>query len=101
MEQLFFELIQVALGYRKLLSETPSAEEWKGIFSLARMQTLVGVCFYGTQKIREHGQTAHMPESLRMQWLAMTLQIQKRNEVLNNRCAELARRLTRFRMLPS
>ena len=55
MEQLFFELIQVALGYRKLLSATPSAEEWKGIFALARMQTLVGVCFYGTQKIKVQG----------------------------------------------
>ena len=94
MEQLFFELIQVALGYRKLLSATPSAEEWKGIFSLARMQTLVGVCFYGTQKIKGQGQAANMPESLQMQWLAMASQIQRQNEMLNQRCAELSRRLT-------
>ena len=94
MEQLFFELIQVALGYRKLLSATPSAEEWKGIFSLARMQTLVGVCFYGTQKIKVQGQAVNMPVFLKMQWLAMASQIQRQNEVLNKRCAELSRRLT-------
>lgn len=94
MEQLFFELIQIALGYRKLLSATPSADEWKGIFALARMQTLVGVCFYGTQKIKVQGQAVNMPVSLKMQWLAMASQIQRQNEVLNQRCAELSRRLT-------
>ena len=94
MELLFFELTQVAICRRDSLSRVPSAEEWKGIFALARMQTLVGVCFYGTQKIKGQGQAVNMPESLKMQWLAMASQIQRQNEVLNKRCAELSRRLT-------
>ena len=52
MERLFFELIQVALGNRKVLSATPAAQEWKELFALANMQALTGVCFYGTQKIK-------------------------------------------------
>lgn len=93
MERLFFELIQVALGNRKVLSATPAAQEWKELFALANMQALTGVCFYGSQKIKEQGQTVNMPESLKMQWLSIALQIHQQNEVLNNRCAELGRRL--------
>ena len=93
MEQLFFELIQVDICRRDALSRVPSAEEWKGLFALARMQAVAGVCFYGVQRLPKE-QIVEMPVQLKMQWLAITSQIQRQNEVLNKRCAELSRRLT-------
>ena len=93
MELLFFELIQVAICRRDSLSRVPSAVEWKGLFALARMQALAGVCFYGVQRLPKE-QIVEMPMQLKMQWLAMASQIQRQNEMLNQRCAELSRRLT-------
>lgn len=35
------------------------------------------------------GQTTNLPVQLRMQWLGVAVSIQKKNELLNKRCAEL------------
>ena len=48
---LFFELIQVALGTRICLSHTPRADEWGELYSMAKKLSLVGVCFAGVQKL--------------------------------------------------
>ena len=46
----FFELIQVAIGTRICLYQTPSADEWGELYAMAMKQSLVGVCFAGVQK---------------------------------------------------
>lgn len=91
MANLFFELIQLSVGMRQGLSFVPSAREWDMAFGDAMKQALVGVCFYGLQRAGRHdaGQTAHLPQNLKMRWLALTADIQRRNEVMNSRCAEL------------
>lgn len=38
MEHLFFELIQVSLGTRICLSNTPSANEWGELYAMAKKQ---------------------------------------------------------------
>ena len=53
MNELFFELIQIAIGSRVCLSHTPSAEEWKQLYEMAKKQSLVGVCFAAVQKLVE------------------------------------------------
>ena len=53
---LFFELIQVALVQREVLSHTPSEEEWRQLFSLAEKQAVLGVCFYGVERLHKYGQ---------------------------------------------
>ena len=47
LEDLFFELMQVALGTRICLSHTPSADEWGELYAMAKKQSLVGICFAG------------------------------------------------------
>lgn len=91
MANLLFELLQLSVGTRQKLSFVPSAEEWTEAFGDAMKQALVGVCFYGLQRAGRHdaGQTAHLPPKLKMRWLAFTADIQRRNEVMNRRCAEL------------
>lgn len=44
---LFPELIQVALRAKASLSLLPTADEWGELYSLAKKQSLVGVCFAG------------------------------------------------------
>lgn len=45
MQQLFFELVQVALGVRPCLSHSPSAQEWDELYAKAKKQSLVGRVF--------------------------------------------------------
>lgn len=88
---LFFEFIQLSLGTRHSLSCVPSVVEWNELYINAHRQAILGVCFRGVQKISQQcpAQAVHLPMELRMQWLALAAEIQKRNEHLDLRCAEL------------
>lgn len=85
---LFFELIQVAIGHRGALSRVPSAEEWSMLYALAEKQAVAGVCFRGVRQLPEE-QRACLPASMKMRWLALATQIQARNDLMNRRCVEL------------
>lgn len=91
-ENTFFELIQVAIGTRVCLSHSPTTEEWKGLYDVAKKQSLVGVCFAGVQKLVEQRQEP--PEMLYLTWMGMAAKIQQRNEVVNRQCAELQAKLS-------
>lgn len=91
-EQLFFELIQIAIGTRICLSHTPSADEWGELYSMAKKQSLVGICFAGVQKLQMRRQMP--PEMLYLKWMGMAAKIQQRNEVVNRQCVELQKRLS-------
>ena len=84
----FFELIRVAIGQQEALSHVPSAEEWVEIYSAAKKQAVVGVAFCGI-KLLPPEQTVCLPLPMKLEWLAVTAQIQSRNELLNRRCLEL------------
>ena len=86
-EQLFFELIQVALGVRICLSRTPNDMEWKALYDMAKKQSLVGVCFAGVQRLQQQRQET--PEMLYLTWMGMAAKIQQRNEVVDQQCKEL------------
>ena len=84
---LFFELIQDAIGTRICLSHTPSVDEWGELYAMAKKQSLVGVCFAGVQKLQLQRQEP--PEMLYLTWMGMAAKIQQRNEVINKQCGEL------------
>lgn len=92
-EQLFFELIQVAIGTRICLSHTPNADEWGELYVMAKKQSLVGVCFAGVQKLKTQEQCP--PEMLYLTWMGMAAKIQQRNETVNKQCIELQDRFTK------
>lgn len=92
--ELFFELLKVATGNRNRLSVTPSSKEWQSLFYLASKQTILGICFYGIQKLPSQ-QIVNLPMPLKMQWLATTASIQSRNELIDRRCVELQERLNK------
>lgn len=93
-EQMFFDLMQVALGRKVCLTHSPSAEEWKGLYEMAKKQSLVGVCFAAVQKLQSQHQTPD--EMLYLKWMGMAAKIQQRNEVVNRQCVELQERLKKI-----
>lgn len=82
-KKLFFELIQVALDVRVYLSHSPTDNEWKMLYDMAKKQSLVGVCFAGVQKLVDQQQTPE--EMLYLTWMGMAAKIQQRNEVMDRR----------------
>lgn len=96
-ENLFFELIQVAIGVRSCLSLTPNESEWEDLYAMAQKQSLIGVCFAGIQRLgadADEGFTRiGMGEMLYLTWMGMTAKIQQKNEVVNRQCVLLGERL--------
>lgn len=87
MNDLFFELIRVAIGNQVYLSHTPSVDEWRVLYAMAKKQSLLGICFAGVQKLRKQEQCPS--ETLYFQWLGMAAKIQQRNEAVNRQCIAL------------
>lgn len=85
--QIFYELLQVAIGRRTALSHTPTAKEWEEMYRMAESQAVLGVCFAGVKRLQETHQG--MPTPLYMQWLAMAAKIQQRNEDMDRKTAEV------------
>ena len=98
MYSLFFELLRVSIGTQSRLSRLPQTREWKKLYELAERQALLGVCFVGLQNLGAdaHGGYEHIgiPKDVYFQWLGMAVQIQQRNEILNQQCVELQKRLS-------
>lgn len=87
MQDLFFELIQVAIGRKNKLSYTPTAKEWEKLYRMAESQAILGICFAGVKRLQ--GTEHCVPVSLFMQWLAIAAKIQQRNEYMDNKTAEV------------
>lgn len=87
MYDLFFELIQVAIGRKTCLSHTLTAKEWETLYRMAESQAVLGICFVGVKRTKET-QTG-MPGHLFLQWLAMAAKILQRNEDMDKKTAEV------------
>ena len=88
---LFFELIQVALGKRSVLSRTPSEREWQELFDMAEKQAVAGVAMAALEKLNEQGQKP--PMELLYDWIGLSEQIRQENLRLNKCCKRLQRKL--------
>lgn len=86
-ENLFHQLLRMALGRQVCLPHTPNEQEWKALYELAKKQSLIGVCFAGVQKLQKQRQEP--PEMTYLTWMGMAAKIQQRNEVVSQQCVEL------------
>lgn len=95
---LFFELIRVAIGSQESLSRLPSAREWGELYKMAEKQSLVGVCFAGLQRLGADADEGFarigISEMLYLTWMGMAVKIQQKNELMNMRCIELQEKLS-------
>ena len=85
--RLFFEFLQVAIGNRESLSRELSDNEWQDIFRLLKEHALIGVGFSAVERL--HAKGVVCPMQLRMQWYALVVQIERRNEQLNGLCKKV------------
>lgn len=106
-DELFFELLQVAIGTREGLSHVPTAAEWQELYALAKKQSLVGIAFVAVQKLKASKITQggsfdsaqdrrpplcnFLPEMTYLQWLGMTAKIQGRNKKALDVCRKLTK----------
>ena len=89
-EKVYFEFLQVAVGNRESLSVGISDADWHRLFEFCKRQALIGVGFSAVEKLYAMGVVC--PAALRMQWMALALQIEKRNALLNEQCRQLTDR---------
>ena len=86
---LFFELLQVAIGNRSRLSQTPTPEEWQELYALAQRQALVGIALRGVEQLPE---AQHPPMQLLMQWCMETQRIKTLNAAIDRKALMVANR---------
>lgn len=85
---LFYKLIQVAVGSRHSLSRRPTDDEWKCVLRTALKQAVLGVCFVGIENLPED----QRPDgAILYDWIAYAERIRSKNEVMNARCVEVLR----------
>ena len=53
MQELFFELLRVAIGQMDCLSRGPLVEEWHAIYRTAQRHGLTEVCYKGVERLFE------------------------------------------------
>lgn len=86
---LFYELIQVALGNRTVLSRNPSETEWHDLYKMCQKQSVTGVAFDALESLSEQRQKP--PLDLLYQWIGDAEQIKQQNLRVNKRCVEISR----------
>ena len=91
MQELFFELLRVAVGQMDCLSRGPSFEEWNGIYQTAQRHGLLGVCYKGVERLFDFGLRA--PQDLSIDWMADAEMIREEQELYENRCEKLVKKL--------
>ena len=91
MQELFFELLRVAVGQMDCLSRGPSFEEWNGIYQTAQRHGLLGVCYKGVERLFDFGLRA--PQDLSIDWMADAEMIREEQELYENRCEKLFKKL--------
>lgn len=86
MRELFIELLQVSLGTREELSRVPSAVEWQGLYDEAQRQAVAGILACGIERLPKEQQP---PQTILLQWIGLTLQIEQRNKLTTKVCGEV------------
>lgn len=91
MDGLFFELLQVALGSRERLSQTPAEGDWLRLYRLCQMQSVTGVVFPALENLNEQGQKPPLP--ILYEWIGVAEQIRQQNKVVNRNAANFCGKL--------
>ena len=96
-DTLFYSLLRVAIGTQDALPRIPTEAEWEGLLDMAEKQSLIGVCFVGIHALGADSDEGYinigMSEDLYFDWMGTAAQINMKNELVNQQCVELQKRL--------
>lgn len=85
---LFFELLQVAIGNRDMLTHAPSAEEWEEVYEVCKKQSVTGIAFAGVERLPQE----QMPPGRRIrQWAVKADKIRERNAKVSRECVQVSK----------
>ena len=85
---LFFELLQVAIGNRQSLSRVATPEEWEEIYEMSKKQSLAGIAFAGVERLPQE----QMPPGKRIrQWAVKAEKIREHNAKVSVDCRVISR----------
>lgn len=87
--ELFYELVQIALGQRETLSHKPSDNEWGELFTWSQKQAVSGVVLIALDKLTRQRQKP--PMNLLLEWIGLSEKIKVQNQLLNKRCGEITK----------
>ncbi|MCF2609908.1 nucleotidyltransferase family protein [Prevotella copri] len=75
-QKIFFDFLRFCIGSAKEIPDSLKEVDWKELYCIAQKQALLGVLFYGIQRLPK----ALAPEQkLLMQWMVMAEMIRKQN----------------------
>ena len=84
----FFEILQVAIGNRTVLSRVLSATEWEEVYDMCKKQSVTGIAFAALERLPKE----QLPPGKRIrQWAVKADKIRERNARLNKECVQVTR----------
>lgn len=86
-QHVFFDFLQIAIGAKDSWDWALTDEDWRRLYDFCKRQALLGVGFTAVERL--HGMGHSCPPQLRMAWLGVVMQIERRNELLSAQCKEL------------
>lgn len=92
-QYLFFELAQVALDTKGLLSKNPSNQEWQALYDTCQKQSIAGIVYHALEKLGNHGQKP--PLSILYEWIGLNEQIKHQNRIVNQNAIFLSELLNK------
>lgn len=75
-QKIFFDFLRFSIGSAKEIPDSLKEADWKELYAIAQKQALLGVLFYGIQRLPKE---LAPEQKLLMQWMAMAEQIRKQN----------------------
>ena len=75
-QKIFFDFLQFCIGSVKEIPDSLKEADWKELYAIAQKQALLGVLFYGIQRLPKE---LAPEQKLLMQWMVMAEQIRKQN----------------------
>ena len=75
-QKIFFDFLEFCIGSTKDIPSSLKEADWKEQYAIAKKQALLGVLFYGIQRLPKE---LAPEQKLLMQWLAMAEMIRKQN----------------------
>ena len=84
---IFFELLQIAVGNSTSLSRAPSADEWEQIYELSKQHTLTGIVFAAVECLPQE----QLPPPRRIrQWAVKADRLRENNLKISRQTADVA-----------
>ena len=75
-QKIFFDFLRFCIGSAKEIPGSLKEVDWKELYAIAKKQALLGVLFYGIQRLPKE---LAPEQKLLMQWMVMAEQIRKQN----------------------